>query len=556
VFPVIGGEALASEVEIPRKENLRIILYSPDLPIEETGSREDLVRRVLSSATFQKSSKLRAFLLYICRCALDNQPASATEQQIGIHVFQRSPGYNPGEDNIVRSQARLLRIKLEHHFAHEGKDEPVVITVPKGRYLPAFEPRFNQSAIRQPEPAVETLKGHRKKALPLLLWALVVVLVAIVWLADIALGPERSTATSFASSLAPNDARVVTSRSFGSDSVTGPSTSDIRITAGSAASPYVDVTGQRWESDQFYKGGISESGPKDIFPPVADPDLFKTVREGVSGEPSALPKLAGFRYDIPVKPGVYELRLFFADPARHEKVEPRQDTQNLRHFQINLNGEPLLSSFDAIADAGSAPVDIRAFKDVSPAPDGKVHLEFLPAAEQPFVNAIELTPGIPGKIKPIRLSAHQSGFVDDNGIRWEGDRYFSYGQTLAYLNSKTAPKVPALYTAERYGNFSYAIPVPPGSYTVRLHFLESFFGPSVPNGFCRGTGCRVFDVSCNGVSLLHDFDIFKVAGGAFRPVVRSFHDLRPNGQGKLLISFSPKVNYAEVRAIEVLDEAH
>src|SRR6185437_7719374 len=83
-----------------------------------------------------------------------------------------------------------------------------------------------------------------------------------------------------------------------------------------------------------------------------------------------------------------------------------------------------------------------------------------------------------------------------------------------------------------------------------------FFGPSVPNGFCRGTGCRVFDVSCNGVSLLHDFDIFKVAGGAFRPVVRSFHDLRPNGQGKLLISFSPKVNYAEVRAIEVLDEAH
>ena len=42
--------------------------------------------------------------------------------------------------------------------------------------------------------------------------------------------------------------------------------------------------------------------------------------------------------------------------------------------------------------------------------------------------------------------------------------------------------------------------------------------------------------------------------GAFRPVVREFHGLHPNGQGKLLISFSPKVNYAEVRAIEVIDE--
>lgn len=68
-------------------------------------------------------------------------------------------------------------------------------------------------------------------------------------------------------------------------------------------------------------------------------------------------------------------------------------------------------------------------------------------------------------------------------------------------------------------------------------------------------GCRVFDVTCNGVMLLQDFDIVQAAGGAFRPLVREFHGLHPNGQGKLLLSFSPKVNYAEVRAIEVIDEA-
>jgi hypothetical protein len=54
---------------------------------------------------------------------------------------------------------------------------------------------------------------------------------------------------------------------------------------------------------------------------------------------------------------------------------------------------------------------------------------------------------------------------------------------------------------------------------------------------------------------LHDFDVFRAAGGAFRPVVRSFHGLRPNGQGKLLVSFTSSVNYAEVRALEVVDEA-
>ena len=57
-------------------------------------------------------------------------------------MYDRPPGYNPNEDNIVRSQARLLRLKLEHHFANEGKDEAIMITIPKGRYLPAFETRM------------------------------------------------------------------------------------------------------------------------------------------------------------------------------------------------------------------------------------------------------------------------------------------------------------------------------------------------------------------------------------------------------------------------------
>jgi len=77
----------------------------------------------------------------------------------------------------------------------------------------------------------------------------------------------------------------------------------------------------------------------------------------------------------------------------------------------------------------------------------------------------------------------------------------------------------------------------------------------IPEAGCVGAGCRVFDVTCNGVLLLQDFDIFQAAPGAFRPVVREFHGLHPNGQGKLLLSFSPKLNYAEIRAIEVIDEA-
>jgi Malectin domain len=335
-----------------------------------------------------------------------------------------------------------------------------------------------------------------------------------------------------------------------------PGAGEVRIAAGHTGAPYVDVWGRRWETDRYYEGGMPQPGPKHFFPLVADEGLFKTMREAISADMTVPQSQRQLRYDIPVRSGVYELRLYFADPLRQPDADQTEDAQNRRHFQINLNGHPLLGDFDAVADAGSAAVAVRVFKDVYPAPDGRLHLEFLSSWGRPaFVSALEITPGTPGKLKPIRLSAHQSGFVDADGVQWSGDNYFIEGRTILYKNPETGPKIPALYTGERHGNFSYAIPIAPGSYTVKLYFLESFFSPLIPAADCRGAGCRVFDVTCNGVLLLKDFDIFQAAPGAFRPVSREFHGLHPNGQGKLLLSFSPKVNYAEVRAIEVIDEA-
>ena len=39
-----------------------------------------------------------------------------------------------------------------------------------------------------------------------------------------------------------------------------------------------------------------------------------------------------FRYNIPLSPGVYELRLYFADPLRQPDADQKEDAQNYRHF--------------------------------------------------------------------------------------------------------------------------------------------------------------------------------------------------------------------------------
>jgi hypothetical protein len=120
-------------------------------PVDDTGLTADrrwqLVQRVATSPSFEKSPRLKAFLIYVTEKVLQEHPEEATEQQIGVHVFGRPPGYDSGSDNVVRSQARQLRIKLEQYFATEGRAEPTAIVIPKGTYQPSF---VDRSALPTP----------------------------------------------------------------------------------------------------------------------------------------------------------------------------------------------------------------------------------------------------------------------------------------------------------------------------------------------------------------------------------------------------------------------
>lgn len=44
------------------------------------------------------------------------------------------------------------------------------------------------------------------------------------------------------------------------------------------------------------------------------------------------------------------------------------------------------------------------------------------------------------------------------------------------------------------------------------------------------------------------------AVGPGRALVKPYHGLRPNAQGKLIVFFVPDVNYASVNAVEVKEE--
>lgn len=97
--------------------------------------------RVAASAGLARSSRLRNLFLYLCRRTWAGTAEELREHTIGEEVFGRPVGYDTASENIVRVSVSQLRKRLEQYFAGEGASEPIVITIPKGRYSVEFLPR-------------------------------------------------------------------------------------------------------------------------------------------------------------------------------------------------------------------------------------------------------------------------------------------------------------------------------------------------------------------------------------------------------------------------------
>ncbi len=100
-----------------------------------------LIQRILGSALFQRSVRLRQFLSFVAEHAVLHPDVTLTEHQIGCAVFGRPETYSTAEDNIVRVHARQLRARLEEYFAGPGVADSLVCEIPKGSYVPIFGPR-------------------------------------------------------------------------------------------------------------------------------------------------------------------------------------------------------------------------------------------------------------------------------------------------------------------------------------------------------------------------------------------------------------------------------
>jgi hypothetical protein len=66
--------------------------------------------------------------------------------------------------------------------------------------------------------------------------------------------------------------------------------------------------------------------------------------------------------------------------------------------------------------------------------------------------------------------------LEQSGLRnWNEDNFFSGGSTYSITNVPVANTVDdPIYQSERVGTFSYAIPVPVGTYEIVIHLAELY----------------------------------------------------------------------------------
>jgi len=94
--------------------------------------------RILTSPAFSDAGRASSFLRFIVTHTLEGRQSEIKESVIAVDVLGRSSSFDSKTDPIVRVEAGRLRDRLREYYAHHATADDVLISVPKGGYVPEF----------------------------------------------------------------------------------------------------------------------------------------------------------------------------------------------------------------------------------------------------------------------------------------------------------------------------------------------------------------------------------------------------------------------------------
>ncbi len=290
-------------------------------------------------------------------------------------------------------------------------------------------------------------------------------------------------------------------------------------------------------ADTYFSGGKPISKTPAIDVPsymISDPALYKLGQQGKD-----------FTYSIPVEPGLYTIRLKFAEPKYRWFFQ--------RPFNLTINGLHVMRNADICQSARSwRRAHDRVFRYIVPDGEGRIVLRFtggfdpLQKSHEAMVQAIEILP----EIKPaIHIDAgSEIPYIDWNSFVWDADSN-SQDSRFIISDKPVSQASPTLHDQRLYQTactgkeLSYIATVTSGLYTVHLKFAELWL---------MEPGLRPMNIEVNGRLVWKDWDPAVAAGQIAMAADIRVDDVIPDKDGHISVRVtSTGQNEAILQGIEI-----
>ncbi len=168
----------------------------------------------------------------------------------------------------------------------------------------------------------------------------------------------------------------------------------------------------------------------------------------------------------------------------------------------------------------------------------------------------EAAVALPALVTPaVRIDAGGAAYTTLAGAAFSADGSFTGGSKYSTTQGISGTNDPTLYQSERWGQFTYAIAVPNGTYEVRLHFVELYYGTAVA-GSCVGK--RIFGIDITNTTIspdLANIDPCAQSGGPRTALTKTVSNVSVTNGTLTIKSVYGAQDDPEVAAIEVIPSA-
>src|SRR5690606_14813289 len=110
-----------------------------DLSDERRRMIVNELENILNSRQFTAAPSVQAFLKFVVNEVVAGRGSKIKAYTIATEALGRNAEFDSSSDTIVRTTAGRVRRALEAYQQECNADAPVVISLPKGGYVPSFQ---------------------------------------------------------------------------------------------------------------------------------------------------------------------------------------------------------------------------------------------------------------------------------------------------------------------------------------------------------------------------------------------------------------------------------